>query len=396
MNLLVILCVFAAVTIELAFPKKWYKKTPSRRHSNQDDSSEECQSGDGSSYRGSISKTKTWGRCLRWNRFRNPWGTSAGLGDHRHCRNPDQSLMPWCRVRRGKRVVREFCDIPKCSTTVQPSVATDTELTCGEMSQRMMHRIVGGSFVAIQSQPWLAAIFHQRSNFLCGGSLVAPCWVLTAAHCFPDGAGTNIQRLSVFLGKSAINETDDVNEQKFTVEKVILHQAFNATTYNNDIALLKIKSSDGGCAVQTESARTVCLPPPHTQLPVGFQCITAGFGKQKSRGWQYSQYLKEARVNLLSQSDCKKDPIYDNLITDNMLCAAGPNWSTDACEGDSGGPLVCEASGRMFLFGLVSWGIGCAKENNPGVYTQLTNYNNWIAEKTELPKYAEGVMYPQK
>ncbi|XP_054654887.1 tissue-type plasminogen activator-like [Dunckerocampus dactyliophorus] len=396
MNFLVILCIFAAVSIEVAFSKNWYKKTPRYMQSNQDDPSEECQSSDGSSYRGIISRTKTRARCLNWNRFKNPWGTSVGLGNHRYCRNPDQSLMPWCHVRRGKRVVREFCDIPKCSLPVKPPAAMDTELTCGEMPQQMMHRIVGGSFVAIQSQPWVAAIFHQRSKFICGGSLIAPCWVLTAAHCLSDGPGTNIQRLSVFLGKSAINETDYINEQKFTVEKMIVHQAYNATTYDNDIALLKIKNSDGGCAVQTKYARTVCLPPPNTQLPVGFQCITAGFGKERSGGWEYSQYLKQAHVNLLSQADCKKDILYESLITDNMLCAAGPNWSTDACEGDSGGPLVCEASGRMFLFGVVSWGIGCAQENKPGVYTALTKYNKWIAEKTDLPKYTEGVMYPQK
>uniref|UniRef100_A0A3Q2Y806 trypsin n=1 Tax=Hippocampus comes TaxID=109280 RepID=A0A3Q2Y806_HIPCM len=345
----------------------------------KDDGPEGCWSGDGSSYRGIISTTTSGHRCLHWNRFKNPWGTSSGIGNHRY-------LKPPVAVDTGNLLGHHLVTITSLDDApalMSPFLTVIAELTCGETSEQRMHKIVGGSFITAQSQPWVAAIFHQRRRFLCGGSLIAPCWVLTAAHCFSDGERTNLQRLSVFLGKSAINETDEVNEQKFTVEKMILHQAYNKANYNNDIALLKIKSSDGRCAVRSESVRTVCLPPAHTQLPVGFQCVIAGFGREKSGALHYSQYLKEARVNLLSQSQCKKNSAYANLLTENMFCAAEPSWSMDSCQGDSGGPLVCEASGRLFQFGIVSWGDGCAKENNPGVYTQLTNYNKWIALEEE-------------
>ncbi|XP_069000167.1 plasminogen activator, urokinase a [Embiotoca jacksoni] len=380
MNLSVIIVVFAAFSVNVAFSQRSSKKRGKM-----------CQSGDGSSYRGFVSKSSNGRRCLNWNMFKNLWGPSKGLGNHNYCRNPNQSTEPWCHIRKGKKTERSFCNIPRCSTP--PPM--DTELTCGERSERQMHKIVGGSFTPIESHPWVAAIFY-RYGFLCGGSLISPCWVLTAAHCFSDSELVKTKDLSVYLGKTAINETYANKEQRFVVEKLIIHQQYNDSNYNNDIALLKIKSTNGGCAVRSPSVRTVCLPPAHTQLPAGFTCSIAGFGKERPESWQFSQFLKQANVELLSNTNCNSELHYDNLITENMLCAGSPDWSTDACKGDSGGPLACEVSGRIFLFGVVSWGEGCANWNKPGVYTRVTNYNQWIATETGLPGYTDGRMYPQK
>ncbi|XP_028324644.1 tissue-type plasminogen activator-like [Gouania willdenowi] len=379
---LLVIAVLAVLSVNMVVSKRWLKKR-----------GDLCRSGDGSSYHGSVDKSARGRRCLNWNRVKLH---SNGLIYHNYCRNPDKSLMPWCYVRRGKKILREFCDIPRCSKpTAKPSLPVDSELTCGERSERRMHKIVGGSYKPIESNPWLATIFHKSRRYLCGGSLIAPCWVLTAAHCFSE-SDIQLKHLSVFLGKSSLNDTDADREQKFTVEELILHHSFNETTYNNDIALLKIKSPTGQCAVKSSSVRTVCLPPSHTQLPAGFSCTIAGFGKETQTSWHYSHRLKQAEVNLISDAVCKSELQYGNLIEVNMFCAGSPDWSTDACEGDSGGPLVCEVSGRRFLFGVVSWGDGCAKVNKPGVYTQVTNYNKWIANKTGLPEYTKGVLYPEK
>uniref|UniRef100_A0A8C6TZ25 trypsin n=1 Tax=Neogobius melanostomus TaxID=47308 RepID=A0A8C6TZ25_9GOBI len=255
------------------------------------------------------------------------------------------------------------------------TLCISTELTCSQKSERKQYRIVGGSFTPIESQPWVAAIFTRRGQFLCGGSLIAPCWVLTAAHCF-EGYDPSEKEFTVYLGKSAINETNALKEQKFIVQKLVIHRQYNASNYNYDIALLKIKNKDGGCAVKSPSTRTVCLPPKDTQLPVGYKCSIVGYGKENA--WGFSKILKEGQVNLLSQSECRSKDYYGDKVTGNMFCAAKPNWRIDACKGDSGGPLVCEVAGRMFLFGVVSWGDGCAQRNKPGVYTKVTNFNKWI------------------
>nr|XP_019946114.1 PREDICTED: tissue-type plasminogen activator-like [Paralichthys olivaceus] len=395
MNLFLILAFHAAFSVHTAFSRR---SSPKHKETYGD----VCLSGDGSSYRGHVSRSAKGHSCLNWRGFEFSWmGAVKGLGSHSYCRNPDKSLMPWCHVRRRKRIVREYCHIPRCSKpTIKPPPAVDTEMTCGERSEQKMYKIVGGSFTPIESNPWMAAIFFENQRFLCGGSLIAPCWVLTAAHCFNDWSlfskGIKLKDLSVFLGKSATNDTDPDREQSFTVEKLIIHHKYNVSSFDHDIALLKIKSRSGGCAVRSAPVRTVCVPPSHTQLPAGFQCSVAGFGKESFSAWHYSKILKQTEVKLLSQTDCKSESHYGDVITENMICAASPDWSTDACEGDSGGPLVCDVAGRMFLFGVVSWGDRCAQKNKPGVYTQVTNYNRWIAEKTGLPKYMNGVMYPKK
>ncbi|KAJ3610259.1 hypothetical protein NHX12_022353 [Muraenolepis orangiensis] len=165
-----------------------------------------CASGDGSNYRGTVSISARGHSCLHWDLFSSwkHYQSSKGLGPHNNCR--------------GNGAVREFCDIRKCEP--------ETELTCGERVERPRFKVVGGLVTPIQSHPWVSAIYqsqHQPVGFLCGGSLITPCWVLTAAHCFAKINIAKLEQLSVYLGKSALNETDVKKEQKFTVEQLVLH-----------------------------------------------------------------------------------------------------------------------------------------------------------------------------
>ncbi|XP_061564643.1 urokinase-type plasminogen activator-like [Cololabis saira] len=371
---------------------------------------ERCYEGVGLYYRGTVSKSISQRTCESWDPDTRTRFLSADLysGRHNYCRNLDYKLQPWCYVWKDQQLVWEYCDIPHCgfvSFPAAPSPAPtqpQTELTCGQRTRREQMRIVGGTVATVESHPWVAAIFQRgRSRekvFQCGGSLISPCWVLTAAHCFPSGSQSKPRRFSVTLGKNALNDSNPSVEQTFRVERIFIHESFDNSegNFKNDIALLKLRAREGRCAEESSSVKTVCLPPPQHNLHPGFTCEIAGYGKEKQGLWYKSQYLREAQVNLIADEVCRQKDHYGNMITENMFCAGRPDWSQDACEGDSGGPLVCEVSGRLFLFGVISWGDGCARELRPGVYTRVTNYNKWIEEKTELSSIAAGDMFPQK
>ncbi|XP_036427560.1 plasminogen activator, urokinase b [Colossoma macropomum] len=355
------------------------------------DDTESCIVGMGLRYRGPVAQTVSGRECMEWDP-ESSWSVfgsdsrTLGLGRHNRCRNPNYSRKPWCFVQGNYGRVKEYCNIPHCSR--------GPGWRCGARPA-LRFKIVGGSLSAVESHPWMATVFWRSSSqhrvFRCAGSLIAPCWVLTAAHCFPDGADTDVCRLWVVLGKTALNETDKRKEQEFRVVELHMHENFDNTdgSFNNDIALLRISGPDGACAVESNSVRTVCVAAPDSTLPDGTSCEIAGYGKEQQGLWYNSQYLREGKVNLLPQDVCSSKSYYGNEITENMLCAGAPDWSVDACKGDSGGPLVCSVNDSLFLYGVVSWGEGCSREFRPGVYTRVSKYHHWILQKTgKLPNTA--------
>ncbi|XP_063031474.1 tissue-type plasminogen activator isoform X2 [Melospiza melodia melodia] len=342
-----------------------------------------CSSGRGTDYRGSHSVTSSGATCLKWNslilinKVYTAWRRDAyqlGLGSHNFCRNPDNDSKPWCHVLKGNQLTWEYCNVPNCST-------------CGSRQRRARQfRIKGGSSTDIAAHPWQAAIFVRYprvagEHFLCGGILISSCWVLSAAHCFEEGFRTN--QLKIVLGRTS-RATPEESEQKFQVKKYIVHQRFDPETFNNDIALLQLSSDAEECAVETGTVGTACLPTPELQLPDWTECEISGYGKSEEFSPFYSEHLKEGRVRLFPASRCTAQHLDNRTVTENMICAGDTRNLDDACKGDSGGPLVCLKDERMYLIGIISWGIGCGRKDIPGVYTKVIRYLGWIQDTMQL------------
>lgn len=219
-----------------------------------------------------------------------------------------------------------------------------------------------------------------EGEVFCGGALVAPGWVVTAAHCV---AGSSTSDLSVKLGDYD-RKDKDTNSVNRKVSKIYEHPGYDYYTNENDLAILKLDKD----APMTRCIGLVCLPEDDEKLRAGTKCWATGWGTLTEGGRQ-ARKLQEGLVTVMSSSTCKKLYSVDNRdITPDMACANGVDSdgaTVDACQGDSGGPLVCDdGTGRYVLQGATSWGKGCARPGFPGVWARTQYQRSWIRSVTGL------------
>ncbi|XP_053143931.1 coagulation factor XII isoform X2 [Hemicordylus capensis] len=368
-----------------------------------------CYSGNGELYRGMAQRGFSGAPCLPWDspilhyEFSSSLDTakSLGLGAHSFCRNPDNDSQPWCYVLKDSQLNWEFCNVSRCpppttdpAVTIDPHQPLEPEQKSPNMTNTTQHstvpppvcgqrymkttptrtRVVGGMVALSGAHPYMAAMYIGEQ--FCGGSLIASCWILTAAHCLEHRPSAS--KISVVLGQTRFNiSTED--SRKLQVQGYQLHEKYSAVNKHHDIALVRLKETGPGqCAEFSHSILPVCLPNSTAIVDASKQCHIAGWGHQYEGADTLSVYLQEADMPVIPHEQCRSQEVHGSRITSNMLCAGYLDGRADACQGDSGGPLVCEEQGRAILHGIISWGTGCAVKNKPGVYTSVAHYFDWI------------------
>lgn len=265
-------------------------------------------------------------------------------------------------------------------------------------------------------------IYHE-----CGATMIAPEWALTAAHCvenarieangraaqYLEGDRGQMTRFGTLAVAAGLGDLTVVPRNSvFAVREIVIHPGYQASApeKGNDLALLRIAGSWTGPLMPTDGLTAVAgdMMQPYADI------LAAGYGKLGetaqgeegiARGGRHvrapSLILQEGYVPAVDTATCDSQirarineaglaAVYPDVAIDPATQICAGIGGSDACQGDSGGPLVLRrAPGEPVQTGIVSWGMGCARPESPGVYMRVSAFAPWISEVTGLPVMAQ-------
>ncbi|XP_043269435.1 serine protease nudel [Venturia canescens] len=266
----------------------------------------------------------------------------------------------------SSNVIDQILGSIRNASITDPNNATGSEIVGAES------RVVGGKASHPKAWPFLVAIYKD-GFFRCGGIIVNENWIITAAHCVEGFASHYYEVQAGVLRRSSFSPTVQTRRADF----IVMYPYYDGITMKNDLGLMKLDEP----LRFNRWIRPACLPTMWpTDSSLGKEplfdttCVTAGWGTMFEQG-PNPDHLRE--VELPIARHCK----HPEDRNEAEICAGLPQGGRDACQGDSGGPLMCNfphSENQWYVAGIVSHGEGCAHPNEPGAYTKVGHFVDWI------------------